>query len=373
MHCLSATGCNKKTAPPIECCMEGGAVRLSSQNERCLWLDMAKGVAILLVVLGHSLLKDMRMEYGLINVLHQFIYSFHMQLFMFLSGVAHAIRIAQGKNVDFKYEIKKRLVPWGYYSLLIYICIFCVGRFLRNCEKMLPLEKVAFGAYFLRCFTGNNPYVVHTWFLLALFFICTLFNGISKLSQKNTRRLQVVTGICFLVFRIILIEYPSPWLNQLKRILQYYIFFVAGYYFSDIKKLRCLSRISSALLGVMFTIIACMLLKNKMAAFAVRQIGAVYIIQSVVCVARRSCEKGWGKIWRRLGKCSYPIYLLHHPWCSVILGRLFYGVLNWNLVVVILICTVSGIVLPLLFVKWVQSCETLKWMLGPLGLVKENE
>ena len=353
--------------------MEKGAVSLNIQSERCSWLDLAKGIAIVLVVLGHSLQKDMRIEYGAINVLHQFIYSFHMQLFMFLSGVAHAIRIEQGKSVDFKYKIKKQLIPWGYYSLLIYVCIGCVAFLVRNSERVISFEKVTFSEYFLRCIAGNNPYVVHTWFLLALFLICVLFDGISKLSGQDARWLQLVAGVCFLIIRIMLMMYTSPWLDQLKRILQYYIFFAVGDYLPQAKESNRLRWIRSAFFGTMFTVIACVFLKNKMVTFAVRQIGAVFIIQSIVLGAQDACKKKQGEIWCRLGRHSYQVYLLHHPWCSVILGKALYSVLSWNIFAVILICAASSIILPLLFVKRIQYCGILKLVLKPLGLVKENE
>ena len=48
-------------------------------SNRNLLVDVAKGIGIVLVVLGHS-----GIEFG-----HYLIYMFHMPLFFFLSGMLH--------------------------------------------------------------------------------------------------------------------------------------------------------------------------------------------------------------------------------------------------------------------------------------------
>ena len=60
------------------------------KKDRLKWLDICKGFAILLVVLGHvidgaTMYKDVVwMQY-----LYKAIYAFHMPLFFFLSGMAY--------------------------------------------------------------------------------------------------------------------------------------------------------------------------------------------------------------------------------------------------------------------------------------------
>lgn len=59
--------------------------------ERKVFIDYAKGLAILLVVIGHLL------QYNLVGTsakdLFDIIYSFHMPLFMFLSGYVASLTI----------------------------------------------------------------------------------------------------------------------------------------------------------------------------------------------------------------------------------------------------------------------------------------
>jgi fucose 4-O-acetylase-like acetyltransferase len=74
---------------------------------RIAWIDVARGIGILLVVLGH-------LETGL---LYRVIYVFHMPFFFFLSGYVHKI---QNRYADF---FRKRsihlLVPYASFLLLL--------------------------------------------------------------------------------------------------------------------------------------------------------------------------------------------------------------------------------------------------------------
>jgi len=50
-------------------------------NERITYIDIAKGLGILVIVLAHNDLA------GYHPTLHKFIYAFHIPLFFFLSGM----------------------------------------------------------------------------------------------------------------------------------------------------------------------------------------------------------------------------------------------------------------------------------------------
>ena len=62
-----------------------GGNNYSVAGERILWLDAARGIGVVLVVLGHAI-SDTVMDNPLFSRLFYFIYSFHMPLFFFISG-----------------------------------------------------------------------------------------------------------------------------------------------------------------------------------------------------------------------------------------------------------------------------------------------
>lgn len=71
--------------------------------ERVEWVDICKGFAIILVVLGHSIRPEMMQNSILCSIIYNFIYSFHMALFMVLSGIV------------FRFQIKRNKVPFAQY------------------------------------------------------------------------------------------------------------------------------------------------------------------------------------------------------------------------------------------------------------------
>ncbi len=60
------------------------------EKKRILWLDAARGIAVLLVVLGH--LFEESPVYRFAFPAHHVVYSFHMALFFILSGLTFADR-----------------------------------------------------------------------------------------------------------------------------------------------------------------------------------------------------------------------------------------------------------------------------------------
>lgn len=77
-------------------------------KERLQYIDKLKGFAILLVVMGHLTDKSMVNE-G--NILNAIIYSVHMPLFMFLSGLFAFNRITTFKNLFYK-RFLRLLMPY---------------------------------------------------------------------------------------------------------------------------------------------------------------------------------------------------------------------------------------------------------------------
>ena len=91
-------------------------------KERVTYLDMAKGVGILLVILGH--------EADLPLAARQFVTSFHMPLFFILSGMA--VCLTGEKERPFSQILKRKsrsiMRPYFIFSVLCLIMeVFCAG------------------------------------------------------------------------------------------------------------------------------------------------------------------------------------------------------------------------------------------------------
>ena len=124
-------------------------------SKRIEYIDIAKGIGILLVVLGHN-------DFEVISVFAQrLIYSFHMPLFFFLSG--YFLNTA----IPFFEFIKKRsntlLKPFLFTVLLIYF-------------TSVSFEKMGFNTAITRTVKslyGSGHYLdwVQLWFLPHLFAV----------------------------------------------------------------------------------------------------------------------------------------------------------------------------------------------------------
>lgn len=125
-------------------------------NQRDVTVDIAKGVAILFVVIGHLL------QYNTVDasngVCFNWIYSFHMPLFMLLSG--YVATFSRDKIKDFHSFVSKKavrlLLPYAFWSFVINPWIL---KGLRGTELFSWVVDVLL-------LPGLG-----VWFLIILFFI----------------------------------------------------------------------------------------------------------------------------------------------------------------------------------------------------------
>jgi len=115
-------------------------------NKRMDWIDSIKGFGAILVILGH--LNPMA-------PIECYIYSFHMPLFFFLSGI---LKSRQKNFVPFlQKKAKSLLIPfviWNLVSVLYRLIIH------------IPIKSVIIETFFLQ---GKMPHNTPIWFLLTLF------------------------------------------------------------------------------------------------------------------------------------------------------------------------------------------------------------
>lgn len=123
------------------------------QKERVGYIDVAKGVGILLVILGHSMVGDIFLK----NV----IYSFHMPFFFILSG--YFLNFERSIKSNMQKSFKMLLVPYFAVSL---IQILLYGIFKR---ELLVSE------FYTALMGGADVYGIHANFQNVIWFIPTLF------------------------------------------------------------------------------------------------------------------------------------------------------------------------------------------------------
>ncbi len=144
---------------------------LSQTRQRIDTIDIIRGVGILLVILGH--LCDTS-QFSRI-----FIYSFHMPLFFFFSGVLSN----PGKSIkaDLKKAFKSLYLPFAVFTLLD------LSMYFFSCITGNTFQITNFLLYSLSLFSGiSSPYKnVPIWFLFSLFLIKAIFILINKIRYSR--------------------------------------------------------------------------------------------------------------------------------------------------------------------------------------------
>ena len=154
------------------------------------WIDILKGLAILLVVVGHMPYTD-----GTIQI-KNFIYSFHMPLFFTLAGCTAAISYNKTKSVGS--FLKRRCI-----SVLLPYIVWC---FLY--DRIFPTSLAQFLNYDLRdhfhsFITGSVTWFLITLFLLQLYYIS--FIVLNRLFKSII--LKIVTVCCLFILSFIAHRY----------------------------------------------------------------------------------------------------------------------------------------------------------------------
>lgn len=180
-------------------------------------IDILRGIAVLAVLLGHAIQRGLVVDY-LENFFFKVIYSFHMPLFMIISGYS---LYKYSNKLDFSF-IKKRfmrlIIPTIVWSYLIYLVrnFWFVGikPFIHFPESIMEYTKILL---------KNPDYII--WFLYIV-FLCNLIFYLKKKLVKLNFKYDVIITILIAVI-IYLIPVANFGMTRLK---MYFPLYCIGYY-----------------------------------------------------------------------------------------------------------------------------------------------
>lgn len=125
-------------------------------------IDIAKGIGILLVILGHGLLSPS---------LHYAVYSFHMPLFFVLSGYCFSER------QNWKRDFHSLILPFVLTVIICSVLYLCAGKFEEVSSRLFSLFLPrGFQSSFFTIDCSSGP----VWFLVALFWCRLIFRRIKE-------------------------------------------------------------------------------------------------------------------------------------------------------------------------------------------------
>lgn len=162
-------------------------------KQRILWIDVAKGILITLVVIGHSHIN---------SVVDAVISSFHMAGFFILSGVTFsAKRDFFGKNNFFVRKIKSILLPYFLFCFLMLAQKNLTARFITHNSVNLIDGLISI---FVPISGQDKTTVYGLWFLPCIFLSeIILYLFIRLREQKKIFSylfLGLVFGLCLALY-----------------------------------------------------------------------------------------------------------------------------------------------------------------------------
>lgn len=179
---------------------------MENKNKQIQLYSVLRFLAILLVVFSHSTYSTIFSTYGgfdyaladyspLFNFavsITTFIYTFHMPLFIFISGTLFYNEIKKYSFKEFVQKKFKRLViPYLAFGVLLVIPI----KFLANYYSPAQLPNaITYGLLF-----GQDT-VQHLWFLPCLFFVTILFYILFVVLFKENKKYLVILCAILIVF-----------------------------------------------------------------------------------------------------------------------------------------------------------------------------
>ena len=313
-------------------------------SNRLIYLDLARGIGIILVVFGHTLIPSLCADSGLISGMHTFIYYFHMPMFFTISGIVFEHNIERYTDTK-KFLYKKLLlliVPYLVYSLISYVGI-------NLCFKISPLASILSGAGYQQ--TGIKEMILgilfyqnhidnHLWFIYLLFFTFVL----NILTKKH----KLVSLIISVAFFLVVIAFNLRAEYDILRYSFILMFFSFGRYFEKLKPMK--TAVFAALLfaftaGAVFCIVKG--ISSYLNIIPLGFAGTMLVLQAARLLEK---AKPIAKSLTFLSDYSYDIYLMHQPFIvSGVCGILYK--LNFPVIAIIIIGTVLGIFVPIIISK----------------------
>ena len=345
-------------------------------RQRVQWIDAAKGIGILLVLLGHAPRDIMRSDYTWIDFCYYFIYTFHMHFFFFLSGYVFALssdgRGRQSFLAFLKGKLRGLLVPWAIFSLLVYGVIFLFNQIpsVASLTAGTILRSIPFGEYLTQSIAGSNPYCTHVWYIYTLFFVQILAYLLREIWRKITGRqreplafwigLELLASLLYLFLPV---ELPVA-----VSVKGYVLYYLLGVICCRVRRgspgqgaggvsgrfpfwafpgpLLCGINVLAVDMGFLEGA-AVRLLVSGFAVF----LGAPLMIALLVWISQKVSGN---RVLLWFGRNSFTIYLLHQPFACAVLGTVLTMLLPQTLPFYLLTmaaCIGASVVFPVLVVK----------------------
>jgi fucose 4-O-acetylase-like acetyltransferase len=274
----------------------------SPPAKRFTEIDIAKGIAIFLVVWGHVVAKGKHPEQSeWYQYTKDTVYLFHMPFFMFLSGLVAGIYYKPLRSIKewgaFVFKKGMRLIPaYVLFGLIIVSAKLLLAPFFRI-DNLPPSFLGGIQAIFLYPEESSAGFL---WFIYVLFLFYLTLHPLMYI----VRHLPIyLVGVGCMIYGI-----EAPKLCMLFEYVRYFLFFFLGVwggmhyssFFSLIKKYG------------LFTLLIFMILASIAVPFHIpKLVLGLSALPALFYLSNWISSYKTGKWFHQLGLMSFPIYLLN--------------------------------------------------------------
>lgn len=183
--------------------------RCKMEKQRILWMDIAKALGILIVLIVHG-----GIGLGPVTFLGGM---FYMPVFFVLAGMTFTWKEEEGFGTFVKKKARRLLVPYFGYNLFLFLFFFIKDSLLAgrvSSESVFPLVGILYSRNCLfEIDAVHNLYFMQilnapTWFLTGLFVSLIIYWGLMKLAKGELCKLYIVNGGVLLL--AVLVHYFCP-------------------------------------------------------------------------------------------------------------------------------------------------------------------
>ncbi len=191
-------------------------IELDRAGARSLWVDYAKGIGIILVVYGHVahgiFSAGLNMDKSMFMLVESVIYSFHMPLFFFLSGLFFLASMERRGAVSLlRSKVDTILYPYVIWSLLQGMTEVALSHYVNGHTTVGQVLSLAWSPR------------AQFWFLYVLFFAFALATLLFRRSSIIWGSSIFIGSIIFYFFGWIL-----PNIYLINMLSHFFVYFTAG-------------------------------------------------------------------------------------------------------------------------------------------------
>lgn len=323
----------------------------TAQTQRKSWISTARVIGILLVVLGHSYPFDVSIP-TMLNQLRDFIYTFHMPLFIIISGYLSVL--SNRRPAEYiAVRAKKLLIPYFVLSLAAFIPKMLVQQYLNDSvefslvwlirSELVPRENI-WG---------------HFWFIPMIFFFGVFFAFFVKQLKQHKWVLLLALAASYMLRWL---PKTTAWLalEDIRQNLFFYILGIAIALYGDSDEIV---KNKLWLLGLPIALALFFLTGEQTTFGAVLMVGFVFCVGTMMDFRRNLfCQQ--------IERYSFTIFLLSWP-AQAVMEVLLNKMLHLPACVTMLCMFIAGIAVPLICgkaVEWMGRWIPVRALKTSLGM-----